>query len=125
MTKNTQTAWTSFSLDPDPEPRCLNVPQPPSLDGLEGLAEVLFMSLFGFVSLLFGALAMDFRDQHVGWAWPAAVCGVFALPVVLDVVAHAFETVRYVRYTRSAAYVRRWHSRHDCPENLGSDGPHR
>lgn len=119
MTKNTPTAWTSFSLDPDPEPRCLNVPQLPSLDGLEGLVEVLFMSLFGFASLIFGALALDFRDQHVSWVWPAAVCGVFALPVALDIAARAFETVQYVRYTRSAAYSRRWHSRHDCPENLG------
>jgi len=120
MTKNTPTAWTSLSLDPDPEPRCLNVPQLPSLDGLEGLAEVLFMALFGFISLIFGALTLDFRDQHVGWAWPAVVCGVFTLPVVLDIAARVFETVRYVRYSRSDSYVRRWHSRHDCPENPNS-----
>jgi ABC-type molybdate transport system permease subunit len=118
MTKNTPTAWTSFSLDPDPEPRCLNVPHPPSL---EGLAEVLFMGAFGFISLMFGALALDFRDQHVSWVWPAVVCAVFALPVVLDVAARVFETVRYARYARSATYSRRWHSRHDCPENLGND----
>lgn len=121
MTKNTQLTWTTLIVTtPDP-PRCLNVPQLPDLEGLEGLVGVLFMSLFGFISLLFGALATDLRDQHAGWVGSAVVSAVFALPVVLCVASMAFGTVRYVRYGLSDSYVRRWHSRHDCPENLGND----